>query len=122
MKKFFISAMLFFCLAAITACGGKSSSTTETVATEEKHEDEQENPNTATLTVEQMKSIGVELGVIEDKELTSSLKANGLQLKANSPSSLYRITITHQQYRNYNGNNSKNNCGDRFFVYAFPFF
>ena len=77
MKKFFISAMLFFCLAAITACGGKSSSTTETVATEEKHEDEQENPNTATLTVEQMKSIGVELGVIEDKELTSSLKANG---------------------------------------------
>ena len=43
MKKFFISAMLFFCFAAITACGGKSNSTTETAATEEKHEDEHEN-------------------------------------------------------------------------------
>lgn len=78
MKKFFISAMLFFSLAAITACGGKSSSTTETAATEEKHEDEHENANTATLTEEQMKTIGVELGVIEEKELTSSLKANGI--------------------------------------------
>ena len=28
-----------------------------------------------TLTEEQMKTIGVELGVIEDKELTSSLKS-----------------------------------------------
>lgn len=78
MKKFFISAMLFFCLAAITACGGKSSSTTEKAATEEKHEDEHENTSTATLTEEQMKTIGVELGVIEEKELTSSLKANGI--------------------------------------------
>lgn len=78
MKKFFISAMLFFCFAAITACGGKSSSTTETAATEEKHEDEHENTSTATLTEEQMKTIGVELGVIEEKELTSSLKANGI--------------------------------------------
>lgn len=78
MKKFFISALLFSSLAAITACGGKSSSTTETAVTEEKHEDEHENPNTATLTEEQMKTIGVELGVIEEKELTSSLKANGV--------------------------------------------
>ncbi|HMT97430.1 MAG TPA: efflux RND transporter periplasmic adaptor subunit, partial [Ferruginibacter sp.] len=78
MKKFFISAMLFFCFAAITACGGKSNSTTETAATEEKHEDEHENTSTATLTEEQMKTIGVELGVIEEKELTSSLKANGI--------------------------------------------
>ena len=78
MKKFFISAMLFFCFAAITACGGKSNSTTETAATEEKHEDEHENTSTATLTEEQMKTIGVELGVIEEKELTSSLKANGV--------------------------------------------
>ena len=31
-----------------------------------------------TLTEEQMKTIGVELGVIEDKELTSSLKTNGV--------------------------------------------
>ncbi len=78
MKKFLITAIIFTGFAAITACGGKSSTTTETAATEEGHEDEHKNPGTATLTEEQMKTIGVELGVIEDKELTSSLKANGV--------------------------------------------
>jgi len=34
-------------------------------------------PGTTSLTQAQMKAIGVELGVIEDKELTSSLKATG---------------------------------------------
>lgn len=37
-----------------------------------------ENANTATLTAEQMKSIKIELGTIEKKQLTASLKANGL--------------------------------------------
>lgn len=78
MKKFFISALLFTGLAAITACGGKGNSKTETAAKQENHEDEHKNPGTATLTEEQMKTIGVELGVIEEKELTSSLKANGV--------------------------------------------
>ncbi|MBK9258198.1 MAG: efflux RND transporter periplasmic adaptor subunit [Saprospiraceae bacterium] len=45
---------------------------------ETEHHDEHENTNTATLTAEQMKSIKIELGSIEKKQLTASLKANGL--------------------------------------------
>lgn len=44
---------------------------------EEQH-DEDVNSNTASLTEEQMKSIKIELGRIEKKQLTASLKANGL--------------------------------------------
>lgn len=40
--------------------------------------DEHENVNTTMLTMEQMKSIKIELGNIEKKQLTASLKANGL--------------------------------------------
>lgn len=45
---------------------------------EEEHHDEHENENTATLNEEQMKSIKIEFGNIEQKQLTASLKANGL--------------------------------------------
>ena len=45
---------------------------------ETEHHDEHENTNTAMLTAEQMKSIKIELGSIEKKQLTASLKANGL--------------------------------------------
>jgi len=55
---------------------------------EESH-DEHENVNTAMLTAEQMKSIKIELSRIEKKQLTASLKVNGLlkvpnQNKANA--------------------------------------
>lgn len=49
----------------------------EAEQSEEAH-DEHENVNTTMLTKEQMKSIKIELGNIEKKQLTSSLKANGL--------------------------------------------
>jgi len=78
MKKIFIAALILCSFTAIVSCGEKSGSTTETAVKEENHEDEHKNPGTAALTEEQMKTIGVELGVIEDKELTSSLKANGV--------------------------------------------
>ncbi|HNR17595.1 MAG TPA: efflux RND transporter periplasmic adaptor subunit [Chitinophagaceae bacterium] len=78
MKRLLIATILFTGLAALSACGGKSNTATETAPKEEGHEDEHKNPGTATLTEEQMKTIGVELGVIEDKELTSSLKATGV--------------------------------------------
>lgn len=81
MKKFLIIALIFSGLVFIVSCGGKSNTaetvTTETTKTEEGH-DEHENPNTATLTEEQIKSIGVELGVIEQKQLTATVKANGV--------------------------------------------
>jgi membrane fusion protein, heavy metal efflux system len=55
-----------------------NSNKTEKHGEETEHHDEHENNNTATLTAEQMKSIKIELGSIEKKQLTASLKANGL--------------------------------------------
>lgn len=46
-------------------------------ASEEGEEHHEENSTTVSLTNEQMKSIGLQLGGIEQKSLTSSLKANG---------------------------------------------
>ena len=97
MKKFLIILTIPALLLLISSCGGKGKTTTEVTETEGEHEDEHANPNTATLTEEQMKSIGVELGVIEEKSLTSSLKANGVlrvpnQNKA-SVNSIYSGTV-----------------------------
>lgn len=81
MKKYFIiSIALIGSATAIISCGGKNdTATTETQKHgEEKHEDEHENSTTATLTEEQMKSIGLTLGSIENKQLTATLKTNGL--------------------------------------------
>lgn len=68
--KYFIIIITIF----LTACGGK----VENKAPEEKEEHAHEEGNTATLTEEQMKSIGIELGSIEKKQLTASLRANGV--------------------------------------------
>lgn len=78
MKKILIIAISFSLLAVIVSCGSKSSKVEETVAEKPGQEDEHGKAETATLTEEQMKAIGVELGVIEEKELTSSLKTNGV--------------------------------------------
>ncbi len=61
----------------LSSCGNTTSS--EPAQKEEAgHEEEHENLNTATLTEEQIKSIGIEFGSIGQKQLTSSLKANGV--------------------------------------------
>ena len=84
MKKFLIAIMFFAGLVFVVSCGGKSGSAeTENsgeakVEKEEGHSDEHENPNMATLTEKQIQSIGVELGVIEQKQLTASVKASGM--------------------------------------------
>jgi cobalt-zinc-cadmium efflux system membrane fusion protein len=57
------------------SCNSKK---TESHGEETEHHDEHENENTAILTDEQMKSIKIEFGSIEKKQLTASLKANGL--------------------------------------------
>jgi len=75
MKKFLI-IITFFNLASLISCGNKDN-TEATKTDESEHNDEHANPNTATLTEQQMKSIGVELGSIEEKQLTASLKTNG---------------------------------------------
>lgn len=84
MKKYLIIIIAVLTITVtFVSCAGKSNSeeskTTEASKTEEAgHEDEHENPNTATLTEEQIKSIGIELGSIEEKQLTASLKTNGV--------------------------------------------
>ncbi len=78
MKRIFIIILTITSLAVVSSCGSKAGSETKT---EENHEEgggEHANENTATLTEEQVKSIGIELGTIEQKELTNSIKANGI--------------------------------------------
>lgn len=68
---------LFLSLLFVNSCG-KTEKTTEkeTVAKEaEVHHEETEN--IVSLTEEQMKSVGIELGKVEQKELTAIIKANG---------------------------------------------
>jgi len=69
----FIAALATSILFA--ACNSKK---TEKHLEKTEHHDEHENENTAILTDEQMKSINIELGTIEKKQLTATLKANGL--------------------------------------------
>lgn len=76
MKKSLIIAIVSLSLVSLFSCGGKDNA--EAAKTEEGHTDEHENPDAATLTEEQIKSIGIELGTIEEKQLTAALKTNGV--------------------------------------------
>ena len=80
MPKLFITIILFTSLVFATSCGNKADEAGKTTESkpEEEATAEHTNPNTATLTDEQIKSIGVELGVIEEKQLTAAVKANGV--------------------------------------------
>ncbi len=69
--NFFVAAGFF------VSCGGNDKvepAAPGTTITENEHE----KPDEATLTAEQIKTIGIELGVIEQKQLTASLKTNGV--------------------------------------------
>ena len=59
----------------LNSCDNKSSDNGEET---EEHHDEHENTSTAKLSIDQIKSINIEFGNIEKKQLTASLKANGL--------------------------------------------
>lgn len=68
--------------ALLTSCGGKSATNAE--RNEEKTEEHAEEghneaeSNLVSLSDEQMKTAGIELGVVEFKNLTTSIKANGM--------------------------------------------
>lgn len=69
--------VMISCLAILfqmTSCGGKTNEAGEEQA--EAHGEHEEN--TTSLTAEQLKSIGLETGYLEKKQLTASLKANGI--------------------------------------------
>lgn len=76
-RKLIITAL---CAGALwlTACSGNGGAEKETQANgEEGHKEEHENPNTVTFSQNQINSIGISIGNIETKQLTSSLKTNG---------------------------------------------
>jgi hypothetical protein len=92
-----------------------NSNKTETHGEETEHHDEHENTNTAMLTAEQMKSIKIELGSIEKKQLTASLKANGIlkvpnQNKANATASLGGVIKIHFSANRKYGKQRTSNC------------
>lgn len=75
MKKIATALLALTSATVFFSCGGKQDAEAPaTVQQNDKHEGE----TTTTLTTAQMQTIGVELGVIEEKQLTASLKANGL--------------------------------------------
>lgn len=76
MKKIIIFLTIIASSILLFSCGNNSNEHGEEAG--EEHHDEHENTNTATLTADQMKSIKVQLGNIEKKQLTASLKANGI--------------------------------------------
>lgn len=77
--KFQISIILLSATMFLSACNdsAKKEEHSDGEQKEGAHE-EHENENTATLTAEQMKSIKIEMGSIEKKQLSASIKANGL--------------------------------------------
>ena len=78
MKKILVIITVIATTVWLSSCGNTTSSETTEKTEEAGHEEEHENPNTATLTEEQIKSIGIEFGSIEEKQLSSALKANGV--------------------------------------------
>lgn len=72
-----IIIVLFVAAGLFVSCGGNDKVEPAAPATETT-EDEHEKPDEATLTAEQIKTIGIEFGVIEQKQLTASLKTNGV--------------------------------------------
>ena len=78
MKRIFIIIITITSLVVVSSCGNKAGSEITKEETREEGREEHTNENTAMLTDEQVKSIGIELGTIEQKELTNSIKANGI--------------------------------------------
>lgn len=58
--------------------------TSEAVVQDVNHSHDHDHPNVATLTEEQIKMVGIKLGKVEQKELTATIKANGLLTVPNS--------------------------------------
>lgn len=77
MKYNFLAILGLTGIIAINACGSNNDEKAKEAALEEKHVNEAEQLTKTTLTEEQIKAVGLELGKIEDKELTSSMKSNG---------------------------------------------
>ena len=78
MKRTLIITSVLLVFIMLSSCGNKNSTEPTKEETAVDAEAEHANANTATLTQEQIKAIGIELGVLEQKNLTSSIKTNGV--------------------------------------------
>jgi len=67
-----LSALLF-----VTSCGKQEKTTEKETVAKEAEAHHEETENVVSLSEEQMKSVGIELGKVEQKELTAIIKANG---------------------------------------------
>jgi RND family efflux transporter MFP subunit len=74
MKKYIIAILVITTLLLLNSCRNKNAP----VEHGEEHPDKHENALTTGLTAEQIKTIGIQFGKLEKKQLTASLKANGL--------------------------------------------
>lgn len=77
MKSILVIVCIIFSVAGLYSCGNKTG-TPSAKEKQEDHEEKHENLNTATLTEEQIKTIGIVFGSVEQKELTNAIKANGI--------------------------------------------
>jgi len=82
LKIIFLSASLIF----LCSCGGRNTEAVKEQVAEEHHEEES---GIVTLTPEQIKTVGIELGILEQKNLGSSIKVNGkLEVPAQNKASV----------------------------------
>ncbi|GAE64133.1 RND family efflux transporter, MFP subunit [Chryseobacterium indologenes] len=63
---------------AFSACNNNKDGNGQNQAKEINKEAHEEAPTITTLTEEQIKAVGIQLGVVEQKELTATIRANGL--------------------------------------------
>ena len=84
-NKIVFSVFVLVAIFALSACTNKhSEGDGHDHGTEAATTDEHEEENVAVLTDEQMKAVGVEIGSIEQKQLSKTLKANGALRVPNS--------------------------------------
>ncbi|MCC6702320.1 MAG: efflux RND transporter periplasmic adaptor subunit [Fluviicola sp.] len=75
MSKYIIAIAVLTTYLLMFSCAGNQPESSEE---EGEHHEEHTNENTATLSNEQIESIGIQYGTIEKKQLTATLKLNGL--------------------------------------------
>lgn len=82
-KKSIAFVSLLNVLFLISSCGNKDNHShneekPEKAVTSNEANHEEETPTIATLTQEQIKAVGIQFGKVESKELTATIKANGM--------------------------------------------
>ena len=76
MKKYI--TFIFAVSVLLTGCKKESEATETKEATEVEKPDEHEDPNVAHFTEEQIKTVGIQMGSIESKELSNTIKVSGM--------------------------------------------